>query len=70
MSATERQLVLNLAVADWRGGYRMPPSLDTARGCVRALVPPEEVDRAARFYAAPFRGVVDSPRPVPEVTVP
>lgn len=32
MSATERQLVLNLAVADWRGGYRMPPSLDTARG--------------------------------------
>lgn len=54
MSATERQLVLNLAVADWRGGYRMPPSLDTARGCVRALVSPEEVGRAARFYASLF----------------
>lgn len=65
MNIEGRRRVVDIAAVDWRGGYRTPPTLDAARGCVRGAVPPGDVDRAASLYRGCFEEWLTHPRRSP-----
>lgn len=66
MNIAEREIVSDVAATDWRGGYRTPPHPEAARGCVRAFVSPEEVDRAAALYRGCFEEWLTHPQRSPK----